>query len=54
MMMDTEGIKVRKTAVGLELTLEGDMYREIAQKWEEGKIQPFFSQLKDFIKSLEA
>ena len=52
--MEYQGIKVQKTTTGLQLTLEGEMYREIAQKWEKGKVQPFFSLLKDFIKALEA
>lgn len=52
-IIEHEGIKVQKTATGLQLTLEGEMYREIAQKWEEGKVQPFFSLLKDFIRALE-
>jgi hypothetical protein len=52
--MEYQGIKVQKTSTGLQLTLEGEMYHEIAQKWEEGKVQPFFSLLKDFIKALEA
>ncbi len=51
--MEYEGIKVQKTATGLQLTLEGEMYREIAQKWEKGNVQPFFSLLKDFIRALE-
>ncbi|MCK4848140.1 MAG: hypothetical protein KAT16_03870 [Candidatus Heimdallarchaeota archaeon] len=51
--MESEGIEVRKTTTGLQLTLEGEMYREIAQKWEKGKVHPFFSLLKDFIKALE-
>ena len=53
-VMDYQGIKVQKTETGLQLTLEGEMYREIAQKWEDGTFQPFFSLLKDFIKALEA
>ena len=52
-IVDYEGIKVQKTTTGLQLTLEGEMYREIAQKWEQGKIRPFYSLLKDFIKALE-
>jgi len=51
--MDYDGINVQKTSTGLQLSLEGEMYRQIAQKWEEGKIRPFFSLLKDFIKALE-
>jgi hypothetical protein len=51
--MEYEGIKVQKTTTGLQLILEGEMYCEIAQMWEEGKIRPFFSLLKDFIKALE-
>jgi len=51
--MDFEGIKVEKKTTGLQLTLEGEMYREIAQNWEDGKIRPFYSILKDFIKALE-
>ncbi len=51
--MEDEGIKVQKTATGLQLTLEGELYLEIAQKWEEGKIRPFFTYLKKFIKELE-
>jgi len=52
-IMDKEGINVQKTTTGLQLTLEGEMYRGIAQKWEEGKIRPFYSLLKNFIKALE-
>ncbi len=51
--MDFEGIKVEKINTGLQLTLEGEMYREIAQNWEDGEIRPFYSILKDFIKALE-
>jgi len=51
--MDFEGIKVEKITTGLQLTLEGEMFREIAQNWEDGKIRPFYSILKVFIKDLE-
>ena len=51
--MEYEGIKVQKTTTGLQLSLEGEMYIQISQNWEEGKIRPFFSILKEFIKRLE-
>ena len=51
--MAYDGINVVKTTHGLQLSLDGDMYKKIAQNWEEGKVSPFFSILKEFIKRLE-
>jgi hypothetical protein len=47
------GISVKDTGKGLQLTLDGEMYRKIAQEWEQGKLKPFFSHLKAFIKQIE-
>ena len=47
------GISVKDTGKGLQLTLDGEMYRKIAQEWEQGKLKPFFSHLKEFIKQIE-
>ncbi len=51
--MDTDGISVQQTATGLKLILEGDLYKSIAAKWEEGQFRPFYTILKDFIKALD-
>ena len=51
--MESEGISVSQTSTGLQLTLEGEMYRKIARQWEEGQLKPFYSILKEFIKTLE-
>ncbi len=51
--MEPEGISVQQTSTGLQLILEGDLYKKIAAKWEEGQLRPFYSLLKEFIKALE-
>ncbi|MHA2203058.1 MAG: hypothetical protein ACW991_05165 [Candidatus Hodarchaeales archaeon] len=51
--MKESGISVKDTGKGLQLTLDGEMYRIIAQNWEQGKLKPFFSHLKEFIRQLE-
>jgi hypothetical protein len=51
--MDTTGISVQQTTTGLKLVLEGDLYKTIAAKWEEGQFRPFYTLLKDFIKALK-
>lgn len=51
--MAEAGISVKDTGNGLQLTLDGEMYRKIAQEWEQGKLHPFYSHLKEFIKLLE-
>ncbi len=51
--METDGISVQQTTTGLKLVLEGDLYKSIAAKWEEGQLRPFYTLLKDFIKALE-
>lgn len=53
MKMVIDGITVQQTNTGLKLVLEGDFYRDIAAKWEQGQIRPFYSILKDFISALE-
>ncbi|MHA1992943.1 MAG: hypothetical protein ACW97Z_00215 [Candidatus Hodarchaeales archaeon] len=50
--MEIDGISVQQTATGLQLILEGDLYKSIAAKWEQGQFRPFYSLLKDFIKAL--
>jgi hypothetical protein len=52
--LEKEGISVRQTQSGLQLTLEGDFYKDIARKWENGEYRPFYSLLKEFIKALES
>ena len=51
--MEPAGISVVQTSTGLQLTLEGEMYQQIAKQWEEGQLKPFYSILKEFIKSLK-
>ncbi len=51
--MESAGISVVQTSTGLQLTLEGEMYRQIAKQWENGHLKPFYSILKEFIKSLK-
>lgn len=51
--MAESGIIVKDTGKGLQLNLDGEMYRKIAQEWEQGKLRPFYTHLKDFIKHLE-
>ena len=51
--MEPEGISVQQTSTGLQHILEGDLYKHIAAKWEEGQLRPFYSLLKEFIKALE-
>ena len=53
MIMDIEGITVQQTNTGLKLVLEGDFYKSIAAKWEQGQIRPFYTILKDFIRALD-
>ncbi|MHA2224750.1 MAG: hypothetical protein ACXAC8_06075 [Candidatus Hodarchaeales archaeon] len=52
--MNESGISVTDTGKGLQLDLDGEMYRKIAQEWARGKIRPFFTHLKEFIKQLES
>ncbi|MHA2095280.1 MAG: hypothetical protein ACW98F_11680 [Candidatus Hodarchaeales archaeon] len=52
--MDLDGITVQQTNSGLKLVLEGDFYKSIAEKWEQGQVRPFYSILKDFIKALDS
>ncbi|MHA1975671.1 MAG: hypothetical protein ACW98I_02090 [Candidatus Hodarchaeales archaeon] len=54
MNMDLDGITVQQTNSGLKLVLEGDFYKSIAEKWEQGQVRPFYSILKDFIKALDS
>jgi len=51
--MGIDGISVQQTKTGLKLILEGDLYKSIAAKWEQGQLRPFYSLLKDFIKALD-
>jgi hypothetical protein len=51
--LENIGISVKDTGKGLQLTLDGEMYRKIAQEWEQGNLKPFFSHLKEFIKQIE-
>jgi hypothetical protein len=51
--MDKPGISVKETEKGFQLSLDGELYRKIAQEWSQGKIKPFYNRLKDFIKALE-
>ncbi len=51
--MESAGISVVQTSTGLQLTLEGEMYRQIAKQCENGQLKPFYSILKEFIKSLK-
>ncbi len=51
--MAEAGIAVKDTGKGLQLNLDGEMYRNIAQEWEQGKLNPFYTHLKEFIKLLE-
>lgn len=50
--MELSGISIIQTKNGLQLTLEGKFYQEIAKKWEEGQLKPFYSILKNFIQEL--
>ncbi|MFX0085406.1 MAG: hypothetical protein ACFFAU_07005 [Candidatus Hodarchaeota archaeon] len=51
--MEKTGISVKETESGLQLDLDGLMFKKIAQEWAEGKFKPFYSHLKNFIKELE-
>ena len=51
--MKESGITLKDTGKGLQLTLDGEIYRKIAQDWEQGKVKPFFSHLKEFVKQIE-
>ncbi|MFW9855066.1 MAG: hypothetical protein ACFFFG_08390 [Candidatus Thorarchaeota archaeon] len=51
--MAKSGISVIETEKGFQLSLDGEIYRKIAQDWNQGKIKPFYTRLKDFIKALE-
>lgn len=48
------GISVKETEKGLQLNLDGELYKKIAQEWDQGKIKPFFIHLKEFIKRLQS
>jgi hypothetical protein len=48
------GISVKETEKGLQINLDGELYKKIAQEWEEGKIKPFFTHLKEFIKQIQS
>ena len=50
--MELSGISVVQTKSGLQLTLEGKFYQEIAKQWEEGQLKPFYTILKNFIHEL--
>ena len=52
-MMEKSGISVKETDSGLQLNLDGIMFKKIAQEWAQGKFKPFYSHLKNFIKDLE-
>ncbi len=51
--MEKTGISVKETESGLQLNLDGSMFKKIAQEWAEGKFKPFYSHLKNFVKELE-
>ena len=51
--MKKSGISVKETEKGLQLSLDGELYRTIAQEWNQGKIKPFYNRLKEFIQALE-
>ena len=51
--LSESGITVKDTGKGLQLNLEGEMYHKIAQEWEQGKLRPFYTHLKEFISRLE-
>ena len=46
--MVESGISVKDTGIGLQLNLDGEMFRKIAHEWEQGKLRPFYTHLKDF------
>ncbi|MFW9778676.1 MAG: hypothetical protein ACFFE8_07450 [Candidatus Heimdallarchaeota archaeon] len=51
--MVKSGISVIETEKGFQLSLDGELYRKIARDWKQGKIKPFYTRLKEFIKALE-
>ncbi len=51
--MEKTGISVKETESGLQLNLDGSMFKKIAQEWAEGKFKPFYSHLKNFVKELK-
>ncbi|MHA2307437.1 MAG: hypothetical protein ACXACU_18815 [Candidatus Hodarchaeales archaeon] len=51
--MEKSGISIKETNSGLQLNLDGIMFKKIAQEWEKGNIKPFYSHLKKFLKDLE-
>jgi hypothetical protein len=50
--MKPEGISVQQTETGLQLNLEGELYKSIAENWEKGQFRPFYTILKNFINEL--
>jgi hypothetical protein len=51
--LEKDGISVKETTTGLQLNLDGLMFKKIAQECEQGKFNPFYSILKEFIKEIE-
>ena len=51
--LEKDGISVKETTTGLQLNLDGLMYKKIAQECEQGKFNPFYTLLKEFIKEIE-
>ncbi len=51
--MEKDGISVKETSSGLQLNLDGILFKKIAQDWEQGNVKPFYTHLKKFLKELE-
>jgi hypothetical protein len=51
--MIESGISVKETEKGLQLNLDGELYKKIAKDWELGKFKPFYTRLKEFIKLIQ-
>jgi hypothetical protein len=51
--MAEQGISVKETEKGLQLNLNGELYKKIAKDWEQGNFKPFYPRLKEFIKRLK-
>ncbi len=48
-----KGISIRDTGVGIEIRLDGNIFRKIALEWEQGIVKPFYTHLKAFVMQLE-
>ena len=51
--MEKDGISVKETSSGLQLNLDGILFKKIAQNWEQGNVKPFYTHLKKFLRELE-